>query len=104
MKIIDGIDYVSLAEAKRVARRVADCLRRRYGATKVLVFGSVVDGFYVPGHSDIDIYFEGVPREDEMSVTGRLMLDFADYDIDFRPAGLCHPRFKASVLAEGLAI
>jgi predicted nucleotidyltransferase len=104
MEIIAGVGYVELAEAKQVARKVADCLRHEHGATKVLLFGSVVDGFYVLGHSDIDVYFEGVPHGDEMTVTGRLMLEFAEYDIDFRPAGLCHPKFKMAVLAEGIEI
>jgi predicted nucleotidyltransferase len=49
--------FVPLAEAKKIAREVADYLRREYGATKVLLFGSAVAGNYVTGHSDIDIYF-----------------------------------------------
>ncbi|MDR1145082.1 MAG: nucleotidyltransferase domain-containing protein [Verrucomicrobiales bacterium] len=95
--------FVSLAEAKKIAREVADYLRREYGATKVLLFGSAVEGNYVTGHSDIDIYFEGVPKECELWVLGDV-LDKFPYAIDYRPAGLCHKEFRDAVLRMGVVI
>jgi predicted nucleotidyltransferase len=40
------------------AKSVAKFLRQQ-GARHVLVFGSVVEGTYVAGTSDIDLFFEG---------------------------------------------
>ena len=83
---------------------MADRLRSHYGATRVILFGSVVEGFYVPGHSDIDIYFELPDEKDEWHVTGGLMMEFSKYDIDFRPAGMCTPKFREAVLRNGKEI
>ena len=104
MEIIDGAIYVPLEEALQVAKAVAERLRTHYGATRVILFGSVVEGFYVPGHSDIDIYFELPEGEDEWQVTAKLMMEFSDYDIDFRPIGECTPRFRDAVLRKGKEI
>ena len=104
MEIIDGAIYVPLEEALQVAQAVAERLRTHYGATRVVLFGSVVEGFYVPGHSDIDIYFELPNEKDEWRTTGSLMLEFSKYDIDFRPVGECTPRFREAVLRKGKEI
>ncbi|MDR1190996.1 MAG: hypothetical protein LBK60_04930 [Verrucomicrobiales bacterium] len=104
MEIIDQVRYVPQEEARQVARQVADRLRHDFGATKVLLYGSVIDGFYVPGHSDIDIYFEGVSKDREGVVMGRMMTAFADYEIDFRPAGFCRDSFRQRVLERGMEI
>jgi predicted nucleotidyltransferase len=53
-------DHIPNAYARRLAQRVAGYLRRRYGATKVALFGSLAIGCYNPDFSDIDVYFEGV--------------------------------------------
>jgi predicted nucleotidyltransferase len=53
-------DHMPNAYARRLAQRVAGYLKRRYGATKVALFGSLAIGCYNPDFSDIDVYFEGV--------------------------------------------
>jgi predicted nucleotidyltransferase len=82
---------------------VADYLCREYGAIKVLLFGSAVADNYVTGHSDIDIYFEGVPKDCELWVLGDV-LGKVPYAIDYRPAGLCRKEFRDEVLRDGMAV
>jgi predicted nucleotidyltransferase len=53
-------DHMPNAYARRLAHRVAAYLRRRYGATRVMLFGSLAMGCYNPDFSDIDVCFEGV--------------------------------------------
>ena len=53
-------DHMPHAYARRLAQRIARYLRRRYGATRVLLFGSLAAGYYNPDFSDIDVYFEGI--------------------------------------------
>ena len=48
-------------------REVASYLKRVPGATNVLLSGSVAAGKYLPEHSDIDIYFEGMAPQDEQA-------------------------------------
>jgi predicted nucleotidyltransferase len=59
--------------AIEVAKEVAHHLRSRFGATRVLLFGSLACGNAAAGFSDIDIYFEGVPCSKVDEVTGRLI-------------------------------
>ena len=63
-----------------IAKAVAHYLRSRFGATRVLLFGSLATGHSVSGYSDIDIYFEGIPRSKADEVTGRLMARRVFYD------------------------
>jgi predicted nucleotidyltransferase len=87
-----------------VAKTVAQHLRERFGATRVLLFGSLASGHSAPGFSDIDIYFEGVPRAKVDEVTGRLMCHFSEYDIDFWPDARCEPEFRDQVLRTAISL
>lgn len=87
-----------------LAKTVADYLRDRFGATRVLLFGSLARGYSSPGFSDIDIYFEGVPRAKVDEVTGRLMCHFSAYDIDFWPDARCEPAFRDEVLRTAIVL
>ncbi len=56
-------DHMPFAYAYRLAQGIAQYLKRRYGATRVMIFGSLAVGCYNPDFSDIDVYFEGVREE-----------------------------------------
>ncbi|MFA7345803.1 MAG: hypothetical protein WC003_16000 [Terrimicrobiaceae bacterium] len=56
MEIREHMDH---AYARRLAAQVAKYLKDRYGARKVLVFGSLVTGFFNPDFSPINVGFEG---------------------------------------------
>ena len=56
-------DHMPHAYAHRLGQIIARYLKKRYGATKVMLFGSVIAGCYNPDFSDIDVYFEGVREE-----------------------------------------
>ena len=53
---------ITEATALDLAKEIAAFLKEKHGATMVLLFGSRAKGTSTPD-SDIDIYFEGVPRE-----------------------------------------
>jgi predicted nucleotidyltransferase len=86
--------------ALSLARDVADLLKRKFGATRVLLFGSRAKGRYTP-ESDIDIYFEGVPEDRALEAVGACISLFGEKSIDYRPDCFCTPHFKSRVLAEG---
>jgi hypothetical protein len=67
---------------------------RRFGARRVILCGSVVTDRYLPGHSDIDIFFEGVPRNKETQLTGKTLLAFPEWPLDLRPSGYCEDQFR----------
>lgn len=51
-------------QAWQVARRAAALLKEQFGATRVLVFGSLVHGTWFRPDSDIDLAVAGIPPED----------------------------------------
>ena len=85
------------------AKNVANFLRQQ-GARRVLVFGSLANGTYIAGTSDIDLFFEGVPASKESLVAGRTLLAFPDLHLDLRPAGSCEEHFREEIKESGLAI
>jgi predicted nucleotidyltransferase len=87
-----------------VAKSVAAFLRDRFGASRVLLFGSLAAGRYIPGVSDIDIYFEGVPRPKVDEVTGWVMCEFPSHELDLWQDARCEPRFREGVLKNSLAL
>jgi predicted nucleotidyltransferase len=87
-----------------VAKAAAHYLRSRFGATRVLLFGSLASGHAAPGCSDIDIYFEGIPRSKVDEVTGRLMSHFSPHDIDFWPDSRCEPAFRDVILRTAIPL
>jgi predicted nucleotidyltransferase len=51
------------AEALEIARRAADLLKREFGATRVVVYGSTAHGRWFHADSDIDLMAEGIPAK-----------------------------------------
>jgi predicted nucleotidyltransferase len=86
------------------AKEVASYLKKEHGATKVVLFGSSVSGEFFPEHSDIDLYFEGVPYEREFAIMGRTMCRFADLNLDITPAGHATEELKKEVLETGVEL
>jgi predicted nucleotidyltransferase len=86
----------SKAKALRIAKKAAAFLLKR-GATRVILFGSLVTDDYHPG-SDIDIYFEGIDYDQEFSVAGDALTAFREVELDLIPAG--HSRAALKKLVE----
>lgn len=96
-------DSLSRAAALHAAKRVAKFLRG-FGARRVLLFGSLVNDSYLPGHSDIDIFFDGVPRGKETLVTGKALLAFPELPLDLRPSGYCEDRLQKEIERSGVSL
>jgi hypothetical protein len=86
------------------AKEVAEYLKKEHGATRVLLFGSSVQGEFLENHSDIDIYFEGVPYERECLITGKTFCLFPHLDLDLMAAGHATEVLKKEVLATGVEL
>lgn len=86
--------------ALSLAIEIADFLKKKYGASRVLLFGSRAKERFTPD-SDIDIYFEGVSPDTALRAVGDCISLFGEESIDYRPDCFCTPYFKSRVLAEG---
>ena len=92
----------SLRLAKRAradAVRIAAMLRRDFGVTHVLLFGSLVQDRFLPD-SDIDLAVAGLPASAFFSALAQAS-KLSDLPVDLKPLENLDPHFKARVLATG---
>lgn len=96
---------MSKAESKAmtIARKVAAFLKKEYGATRVILFGSLAKGFFEKD-SDIDIYFEGTARRRVLDAAGHCLEVFRKYDIDLIPDAFCQDQLRQKILKEGIVL
>ncbi len=87
-----------------VARQAADLLRARYGATRVLAFGSLADGAHFSAHLDIDLAALGLAPSDHYAALGRLRSLSPDFEFDLVDLGTCSAELRGAVLAGGIPL
>jgi hypothetical protein len=69
-------------EGLDVAKKCADFLKEKYGVTKVILFGSLLNYEKMTPHSDIDLAVWGLPEKDYFKAVG-FLLEIADnFSID----------------------
>ena len=74
-------------------------LRREFAATRVVLFGSLAQGRFLPD-SDIDLAVSGLPVADffaALAQAGKL----SEFPVDLKPLEDLDPHFKARILATG---
>ncbi len=79
MEIKEHMDH---AYAKRLACQVGKYLKVRYGAKKVMIFGSLVTGFFNPDFSSIKVGFEGIKRDLDADAMSDCRFHFGSRDPD----------------------
>jgi len=90
--------------AWNVARRGAECLKSEFGATRVVVFGSLAEGTYFDERSDIDFAAWGTPREAYLNALGMLMDLDPRYEVDFVRVEEAFPSLLERIEAEGVEL
>ena len=69
-------------EGLEVAKKCANFLKEKYGVTKVILFGSLLNYEQMTPHSDIDLAVWGLPEKDYFKAVG-FLLEIADnFSID----------------------
>ena len=93
-------------DAWRVARVAAEMLKKRFGATRVVVFGSLAHKTVFTQWSDIDLAVWGIAPEEYYRAAGAAM-DIGLEDgirVDVVDAGDCGPQFLAEIEQEGIQL
>jgi predicted nucleotidyltransferase len=91
-----------LQHAWEVARAAAQLLRERFGATRVVVFGSLVhDGCFTPW-SDVDIAAWGIHPEDTFRAVGAVMDLDSEIEVNLVDVGACRPSLLTVIEEEGV--
>jgi len=80
-KRMDAIRSAGLDRAKKVA----DMLRTKYGAKKILLFGSLVKDGYLDERTDIDLLVDGIGTEDVLRAGFDAWIAAEPFDVDLIP-------------------
>ena len=87
-----------------IARQAAAYLKDTFGATEVLVFGSLAHGHWYSLTSDIDLAAWGIPSEDYFLAVARLQDISPEYAIDLVRLENCSAESRQRILEEGKVI
>jgi predicted nucleotidyltransferase len=93
-------------DAWKLARVVSEMLKRRYGATRVVVFGSLTGKTGFTPWSDIDLAAWGIAPEDYYLAAGTAM-DIGLEEgtkVDVVDPGDCGPQFLLDIEQEGVEL
>jgi predicted nucleotidyltransferase len=91
------------AEGRAVAERIARLLVERYGAERVLLFGSVARGDAVLG-SDVDLLVAGIAPERWFEVCAAADQAAGRWVTDLVPWNACRPWVRERAVAEGVVL
>ncbi|MCP4164488.1 MAG: nucleotidyltransferase domain-containing protein [Chloroflexi bacterium] len=87
-----------------VVQQAVSLLKRDFGATRVLVFGSMVTGRRFELTSDIDLAVWGVQGEDYLVAVAKLQDLDPGFKIDLVSSAYCKPSLTDAILAEGIEL
>lgn len=87
-----------------VAREAADLLREEYGATRVVLFGSLARGGPFDEHSDVDLIAWGIDEMKLYRAVGDLLGIDPYISVDLIRAEEARPSFLAVADSEGVVL
>ena len=90
--------------AWEVARKAATILKERFGATRVLVFGSLAHGAWFTPRSDIDLWVDGIPVENFFHAEADVEAVATGYKLDLVDSRECSPELLEQVEEEGVEL
>lgn len=64
------------------AQRLAEILKTKFGATRVVLFGSMLSASDIHMSSDIDLAVWGLPVEKYLSALGHLLMSAKEFSVD----------------------
>lgn len=88
--------------AREVARQAASLLRDRFGATRVVVFGSLTRRTWFTARSDIDLAVWGIPPEHFYRAAGAVCSLSSEFDVDLVDPDACPPAIYRNIEREGI--
>jgi len=89
-------------QARSDLERIVTALVGEFGASRIILFGSLVRGRFAPG-SDMDLAVEGIPPGDFFAALA-LVNRLASLRVDLKPLEDLEPHFRRRVIATGEVI
>lgn len=84
-------------KAWTIARQAAQLLKERFGATRVMVFGSLAHGAWFHARSDIDLAAEGIAPADYFTAGAALDQMRSGFELDLIRCESAPPRLLSSI-------
>jgi predicted nucleotidyltransferase len=100
-KRADPARKARLVHARAVALRAAQVLRERFGATRVVLFGSCLHEEWLTPWSDVDVAAWGIRPEDTFRAMGTVRGLDRSLEVDLIDVAACSPALLATIEAEG---
>ncbi len=91
-------------QAQKLANKVAELLRKNFGATKVILFGSLLNRAWFTQWSDIDLAAWGIPKERYFAAVAYVTGLSQDFRIDLIDPETCRPNLLEVINKEGIEI
>lgn len=90
--------------AWQLVPQLATLLREQFGATRVMVFGSLTRPDSYTRWSDIDLAAWGIPPERYYAAVGAV-IDFSpEFDVDLVDPDCCRPSIRRSIEEKGIEV
>ncbi len=90
--------------AWQVAQQAADLLRERFGATRVVVFGSLAHRSWFTSWSDIDLAVWGIPPDAFYRAVALVTRLSPEFEIDLVESAECRPALQRVIEREGVEL
>ena len=91
------------ARSRAEAEAIAAMLRERFGATRVILFGSLARGRFRLD-SDIDLAVTGIPTADFFRAYAEAMSLAGEFKLDLLDLADCPPSVQTAVLKQGIPL
>ncbi len=93
-----------VANATEVAKQAATLLRGKFKAERVVVFGSLVHGYWFSPTSDIDLAVWGLDSLTHLTAVAQLQDLEPEFKVDLVRMERCQPGLKQVILQEGRSL
>lgn len=86
-------------QGRRVAKQAAQLLKERWGASRVVLFGSLLRQEKVHARTDVDLAVWGLPEVDYLKALAELLELDPDFSIDLVEADQARPQLLRAIHA-----
>jgi predicted nucleotidyltransferase len=87
-----------------VSREAARLLKKKYGATRVVLFGSLARSSLFAAPSDIDLYSEGIPGDLFFEADAEIEEIAKGFKVDLVDKRECPAQLLREIEAEGIVL
>jgi len=91
-------------DAMDKAKKIASMLKEKYGAKRVILFGSIVKSSYLHKRTDIDLLVEGIKSNDFLRAGADAWTISSPFDVDIVPVERADQYLLSRALEEGVEL